>query len=49
MSAARQERGEDADFCRMNVFAADGTLVVRNYRWSQRLDSADDGGYDIEA
>ena len=34
---------------RMDVFALDGTLVVHDYRWSEWLDSTDDGSYDTEA
>lgn len=32
----------------MNVFALDGTPIIRSYRWSERLDSTDDGSYDTE-
>jgi hypothetical protein len=49
VSVARKERGEDAVFYRMTVFAADGTFVVRNYGGASVLDSAGDGGSGIEA
>jgi hypothetical protein len=49
-AAAWHDRGDDAnmDLYRMNVFALDGTPIIRNYRWSEWLDSTDDGSYDTE-
>jgi hypothetical protein len=49
-AAAWHDRGDDAnmDLYRMNVFALDGTPIIRSYRWSEWLDSTDDGSYDTE-